>query len=161
MSSETFVIEVRPFDRGVIDVVQHLSGLFFDSALQSVAGVRMVDQLFSTERTFVSWVDQPIEKGERCLLLGYLNDVPVGIGAAFVTASTPKEPQAVIPFAFVEESARGIGVGGEILGKLIEWCEARTETLDVYALPGTRNWKSLLEAANFRTRLLVLTPRNG
>ena len=62
-----------------------------------------------------------------------------------------------IECCYVEEAARGVGVGTALTESVVAWCaEQGCRDIDALALPGDRHSKQRLEAAGFTARLLVL-----
>ena len=53
--------------------------------------------------------------------------------------------------------ARDVGVGEELIGEVLRWCEQRDCIgVDALALPGNRATKNFFETFGFTARLLVL-----
>jgi GNAT superfamily N-acetyltransferase len=101
-----------------------------------------------------------IARDDATVLLGLLDDQPVGIGAAHVDVLRDGERLAVIPMLWVDEQARSVSVGEALLNALVDW--ARTQgcaSVDAYALPGERVTKNFFEAAGFKARLLTVHHR--
>jgi GNAT superfamily N-acetyltransferase len=72
------------------------------------------------------------------------------------------QPRARIDCCYVEEDARGVGVGTALMEAAIAWSErAGYVELDALALPGDRATKQRLEAAGFTARLLTLSRQSG
>ena len=68
----------------------------------------------------------------------------------------------VIDDIFVEEGARGIGVGEGMINDIIAWCQdAGCIGIDAMALPGHRQTKNFFEDAGFSARQLVMHRRLG
>ena len=66
----------------------------------------------------------------------------------------------VVDDIFVEEGARGIGVGELMMGELVSWCRARgCFGIDVMALPGHRAAKNFFEESGFTARKIVMHHR--
>ncbi|MDA8062205.1 MAG: GNAT family N-acetyltransferase [Actinomycetota bacterium] len=58
---------------------------------------------------------------------------------------------------YVEEGARGVGIGEAMLGVVTAWAsEKGCSGVDGYALPGSRSAKAFFEDHGFVTRLLVM-----
>lgn len=57
---------------------------------------------------------------------------------------------------YVRVEARRSGVGPELMGAAMSWLHGKCDTVDALALPGDREWKSLLEKVGFKARLLTL-----
>jgi len=67
-----------------------------------------------------------------------------------------------IDCCYVDEAARGVGVGTALMEAAVAWCAASECTeVDALALPGDRSTKQRLEAAGFTARLLTLSRRLG
>jgi GNAT superfamily N-acetyltransferase len=84
--------------------------------------------------------------------VGEFHDVVVGLAVA-----TASGPSGWIECCYVEEGARGVGVGTALMESMVAWCtEQGCRDIDALALPGDRLTKQRLEAAGFSARLLVL-----
>ena len=57
---------------------------------------------------------------------------------------------------YVRVDARRLGAGPELMASALGWLDGRCEDIDAFALPGDRDWKSLLEKSGFKARLLTL-----
>jgi GNAT superfamily N-acetyltransferase len=67
-----------------------------------------------------------------------------------------------IDCCYVDEDARGVGVGTALMEAAVAWCEASgCVEIDALALPGDRATKQRLEATGFTARLLTLSRRLG
>jgi len=77
-------------------------------------------------------------------------------------AVTVHDARSRIECCYVEEGARGVGVGSALMHEAVAWSEARgCQEVDALALPGDRQTKQRLEAAGFTARLLTLSRRLG
>ena len=66
----------------------------------------------------------------------------------------------VVDDVFVEEQARGVGVGEAMMRELLPWFRDQGCTgVDSTALPGARETKNFFEASGFSARLLVMHHR--
>ncbi|MGO8864204.1 MAG: N-acetyltransferase family protein [Acidimicrobiales bacterium] len=84
--------------------------------------------------------------------VGEFDDAVVGLAVASASGSSGR-----IECCYVEEGARGVGVGTALMESMVAWCEERgCRDIDALALPGDRLTKQRLEAAGFSARLLVL-----
>jgi len=91
---------------------------------------------------------------DRTLLVGTFDGAVVGLAAAVVDRGSAL---GRIECCYVEPEARAVGVGASLTQALMDWFSANGCTeIDAIALPGDRSTKQLLEAAGFKTRLLVL-----
>ena len=92
----------------------------------------------------------------RCVVVGTVDDVTVGVGAAEVDVMGSARV-ATIGLLYVEPAARGGGVGELMLAELQAWSAAQGCTgVDVPVLPGDRATKSFLEGNGYVARLLTL-----
>jgi GNAT superfamily N-acetyltransferase len=97
-----------------------------------------------------------IKASESAIVLGLIDDVPVGISHATLQR-IGGNVVAGLDLIFVEPAARRIGVADTMLEVLLERCAAwGTNTVDALALPGDRATKALFEAHGFKARLLVM-----
>ena len=65
-----------------------------------------------------------------------------------------------IDCCYVEEEARGVGVGTALMEAALAWCAGQgCLDVDALALPGDRSTKQRLEAGGFTARLLTLNRR--
>jgi GNAT superfamily N-acetyltransferase len=98
-------------------------------------------------------------EGAATFYLGEFNHVVVGLAAA-TAAPRPGMPglSGRIECYYVDEGARGVGVGSALLSSLVQWCRTLgCQDVDALALPGDRASKQRLEAAGFTARLLTLS----
>ena len=93
------------------------------------------------------------------LLVGEFGGAVVGLLAVTASpAETGAPRRALIECCYVEEEARGVGVGTALTESVVAWCTAQgCRDIDALALPGDRPSKQRLEAAGFTARLLVLS----
>jgi GNAT superfamily N-acetyltransferase len=95
---------------------------------------------------------------EATLYIGEFHHAAVGLAAA--TTYTRKGAAATsgrIECCYVEEGARGVGVGSALMEAAVTWCRERDcRDIDALALPGDRSSKQRLEASGFVARLLTL-----
>ncbi len=74
----------------------------------------------------------------------------------------PTEPTGIIEAVYVTPCARGVGVGGAMLDRVVALFEQRGCTgVDVSCLPGDRYSKRLMENAGFKARLIVMHRPRG
>ncbi|MGP8059379.1 MAG: GNAT family N-acetyltransferase [Acidimicrobiales bacterium] len=92
----------------------------------------------------------------RVLLVGLYEGETVGVGTGHLVEGHSRHVGR-IDCCYVEPEARQVGVGGALIGGLLDWFGERGCTdVDSVALPGDRATKQLLETAGFKARLLVL-----
>jgi GNAT superfamily N-acetyltransferase len=115
-----------------------------------LAGGAMVDELLAR------W-SAPDSSG-AALYVGEFHEAVVGLAAATTfTRHGTTVRSGRIECCFVEEGARGVGVGSALMESMVAWCTERgCRDIDALALPGDRHSKQRLEAAGFTARLLVL-----
>jgi GNAT superfamily N-acetyltransferase len=98
------------------------------------------------------------DSGRATLHVGEFHDVVVGLAAATISVRPGSaELTGRIECCYVEEGARGVGVGTALMDAMVAWCtEKGCRDMDALALPGDRTSKQRLEAAGFTARLLIL-----
>jgi len=98
-----------------------------------------------------------LERDDAHLVVGCLDDAPVGFGAALVETLTTGARLGVVTDLFVEEPAREVGVGEAVLDALVQFCStAGCSSMDARALPGNRAAKNFFETHGFTARALVV-----
>jgi GNAT superfamily N-acetyltransferase len=98
------------------------------------------------------------EPSDAILYVGAFHHAVVGLAAAttFTRGGTTVR-SGRIECCYVEEAARGVGVGTALTESVLAWCTGQgCRDIDALALPGDRHSKQRLEAAGFTARLLVL-----
>jgi GNAT superfamily N-acetyltransferase len=92
------------------------------------------------------------------LYVGEFHHAVVGLAAAVTfTRHGSTVRSGRIECCYVEEGARGVGVGSALMESMVTWCTQRgCHDIDALALPGDRLSKQRLEASGFTARLLVL-----
>jgi GNAT superfamily N-acetyltransferase len=95
---------------------------------------------------------------DAILSVGEFHHAIVGLAAATTfTRRGATVRSGRVECCYVEEGARGVGVGTALMDSLVAWCtEQGCRDIDALALPGDRHSKQRLEAAGFTARLLVL-----
>jgi len=122
------------------------------SALAAATGVPMPPAPVDED-----WLAAWCAPGERAAFVGTVDEAVVGVGLAHVAAGDGAGTVGTIDCCYVEEGARGVGVGGALLEEMVSWCRAAGCTaVDAPALPGDRPTKQLLEAQGLSARLLIL-----
>jgi phosphinothricin acetyltransferase len=108
---------------------------------------------------------EPIEAGLEAVLgdpdgrlvAGTVDGVVVGYAVAHVEHLGNGSRLGVVDDIFVEEEARGVGVGEAMIDDLVAWCTERgCFGMDAMALPGHRLTKNFFEEAGFTARKLVM-----
>lgn len=97
--------------------------------------------------------------GDHRLVVGSIDEVPVGVAAGTLTGSA-RDRLGLVECCYVEPGARQVGLGTALMADLVAWFADRgCRGVDAWALPGDRATKQLLEAAGLSARLLVLHRR--
>lgn len=98
-----------------------------------------------------------LRDGEAMVLTGTIDDVVMGYCVARVEAVEGDRLLGVIDDIYVEEGARGVGLGEAMIDQVIEWCRSRgCIGIDATALPGHRVTKNFFEGAGFTARKLIM-----
>src|SRR3954469_23351288 len=94
------------------------------------------------------------------VVIGTIDDVPIGYAVVHVEVLHDGSRLGVIDDIFVEDEARGVGVGEAMMNDLIDWCVQREcGGMDAMALPGHRSTKNFFEESGFTARKLVMHHR--
>lgn len=95
---------------------------------------------------------------QRCLVLGLIDDVAVGVASLRADRDRPElEPIGVLELIYVEPRARSVGVAAAMLSLVVERCREWGMTgVDAPALPGNRSAKSFFETQGMQARLLIM-----
>jgi GNAT superfamily N-acetyltransferase len=107
-----------------------------------------------------------VGNADVALFVGEFHQAVVGVAAATTCTRVGDSGRTGrtgrIECCYVEEGARGVGVGSALMEALVTWCGERgCGDIDALALPGDRSSKQRLEAAGFTARLLTLNRRLG
>jgi GNAT superfamily N-acetyltransferase len=93
------------------------------------------------------------DRDRRSLLVGEFEGAVVGVAAGRL--DDPSRGRVL--WCYVEEGARGVGVGTALVADLARWfTEAGCTEMEAVALPGDRSTKQLYEASGLKARLLVM-----
>lgn len=88
---------------------------------------------------------------------GTIDDSVVGYAVAAIEEVRHGVRLARIEALFVEQGARGVGVGAAMIAAILEWSVTKECTgVDAWALPGDRNTKNFFEGSGFSARLLTM-----
>lgn len=96
------------------------------------------------------------------LLTGTLDGVVVGYSVCRVETLDNGSRLGIIDDIFVEQQARGVGVGDALMAQILDWLGRQNCVgVDAMALPGDRLTKNFFEANGFTARKLVMHHRMG
>lgn len=150
----------RPAQRDDMSACAVLLTKALDAARSARGGPALVGHATS-EMILARWADAG--PAHATVYVGEYDHVVVGLAAATVmTRAQAKDDERSgrIECCYVEEGARGVGVGSALMESLVAWCGAQgCQDVDALALPGDRHSKQRFEAAGFTARLLVLNRR--
>jgi GNAT superfamily N-acetyltransferase len=91
------------------------------------------------------------------VLVGTIDDVIVGYAAVRIEDLRDGTRLGVVDDIYVEEEARGVGLGESMMNDLIAWCvDQGCFGMDAMALPGHRSTKNFFEESGFTARQLVM-----
>ena len=91
------------------------------------------------------------------LVAGTIDEVVVGYAAVRIEDLRDGSRLGVVDDIFVEEEARGIGLGEAMMADLVAWCVSQgCFGMDAMALPGHRQTKNFFEESGFTARKLVM-----
>jgi GNAT superfamily N-acetyltransferase len=101
-------------------------------------------------------LDRILSDPQRQVVVGVIDEVVVGI--AIARAEPVGEVKlGVFEACYVDDGARGIGIGRAMLGALVSWLSQKgCRAVDAQALPGNREMKSFFEASGFKARLITM-----
>jgi GNAT superfamily N-acetyltransferase len=101
-----------------------------------------------------------LERDDTLVVVGTIDDVVLGFGAALIEPLRSGDALGVVTDLFVEEAAREVGIGEEIMDDLIAFCVGRhCIGIDGMALPGHRATKNFFEEHHFTARMLTMHHR--
>jgi ribosomal protein S18 acetylase RimI-like enzyme len=103
-----------------------------------------------------------LDRDDTCVVVGTIDDYVVGFGVVTVERLRDGTLLGRITELFVEEGARGVGVGEAIAVELIAFCDAHDCVgIDALALPGHRAAKNFFERSGFTARAIVMHRPHG
>lgn len=101
-----------------------------------------------------------LDRADARLIVGTIDDVIVGFGAAQIERLRDGTVLGVVTDLFVEPPARAIGVGETINDDLIDFCRGhQCIGIDAWALPGHRATKNFFEESGFTARAIIMHHR--
>jgi GNAT superfamily N-acetyltransferase len=125
---------------------QRGGALLVESVLDDPAGAGVGDRL-----------EVALRREDAQVLVGMLDEVVVAFAVTTVEQDRHGVRRGRLGACFVEEGARGVGVGRLLLDRSLAWLgEQGCVGVDGAALPGDRTAKTFYEGAGFRARLLTM-----
>ena len=101
-----------------------------------------------------------VARDDALVVVGTIDDAIIGYGAVLVEPLRSGARLGVVTDLFVEEEARSVGVGEEMVNDLIAHCRIHECIgIDSRALPGHRATKNFFETHGFTARALVMHRR--
>ena len=98
-----------------------------------------------------------LDDPDQAVWVGAIDGTPMGYAAVAVEPLQSGDLLGRITDLYVTAGARDVGVGEELIGEVLQWCEQRgCVGIDSLALPGNRATKNFFETFGFTARLLVL-----
>jgi GNAT superfamily N-acetyltransferase len=124
--------------------------------MEGVRGGALLRDGATSEQLLTRWLQA--NPDEATLYVGEFHHVVVGLAAAVTFTRRHRAVRSGrIECCYVEDEARGVGVGTALMESMVAWCaDHGCRDIDALALPGDRHSKQRLEAAGFTARLLVL-----
>lgn len=150
-------VEARPATSADLEELIRMYGLLAEEQRALRYMWPLADGLaFPLEETFARILDDD----SAVLVIGSIDGVPFGFGHATVDELLPQAEGLIVGTVrhiFVEEEARGVGIGETMIGHLLEALHDRGVTaFDARVSPGHRNAKNFFEANGFSARLIVM-----
>jgi len=94
---------------------------------------------------------------ERRVLAGTIDQVIVGYAVVRLEVLGDGSLLGVVDDIFVEDEARGIGLGEAMMADMVNWCQGwGCFGMDAMALPGHRLTKNFFEESGFTARKIVM-----
>jgi GNAT superfamily N-acetyltransferase len=98
-----------------------------------------------------------LRAGNTRVLAGTIDGVVIGYAVAHLEVLGEGSTLGVVDDIFVEEGARGVGVGEAMMADLLAWCTGQgCVGMDAMALPGHRSAKNFFEQNGFTARKIVM-----
>ena len=92
------------------------------------------------------WLTDVLAGGDGGAVLGEFAGVPFGLAVVRTEALPDGSRLGVVDAIYVEEPARGVGVGEAMMELVLQWCSAQgCRGVDSTVLPGNREGKNFFE----------------
>jgi GNAT superfamily N-acetyltransferase len=116
--------------------------------------------IWAAQRAGISSLDRlrnALRDDAHLVLAGTIDGTTVGYAVTRIEQLHDGRQIGVLDDIFVEEGARGIGVGEALVNAALQWCrEKGCVAADAAALPGHRVTKNFFEESGFTARLLIM-----
>lgn len=128
--------------------------------MRTKRGGDILDRLDTARDDPRSSVERILETEENVVVLGTIDDVPVGFGFMKVIEVADGAVHAFLRTLYVDPSGRSVGVGEAMLGLLIaEAIERKAVGIEALALPGDRATKNFFETHGMTARAITVHRR--
>ncbi len=98
-----------------------------------------------------------LDDEDSLVVAGTIDGTVVGYGVVRLDRLGDGRVIGRIEDLFVEDDARGVGVGESLMNEILDWCKHRgCAGVDAMALPGHRLTKNFFEESGFAARLLIM-----
>lgn len=125
--------------------------------LAPMKGGRVWSAREARQRPYADSIGADLADPHARVVVGTIDGTVMGYGVARVEVLADGSRLGVIDDLFVEEGARGVGVGEAMIDDLVAWCLAQGVIgIDAMALPGHRATKNFFEGSGFTARQLVM-----
>jgi ribosomal protein S18 acetylase RimI-like enzyme len=107
-----------------------------------------------------SGIERRLEDSAGTVVVGCIDDTPVGFGTMTVRNAADGRPHAVVDALYVDPGARSVGVGEAMMGLLMASAAAAGAVgIEATALPGDRATKNFFETHGLVARALTVHRR--
>ena len=125
--------------------------------MRTKRGGDVLDRLDTARDDPKSSMERIFEAKENVVVLGTIDDVPVGFGFMKVTEVADGAGHAFLEILYVDPSGRSVGGGEAMLGLLIQEAIKRGAVgIEAVALPGDRATKNFFETHGMTARAITV-----
>ncbi|MBC8364468.1 MAG: GNAT family N-acetyltransferase [Actinobacteria bacterium] len=102
-------------------------------------------------------IDRVLDRPGGVVVVGCIDDTPVGFGTMLVDAAADARPHAVVEQIYVDPGGRAVGVGEAMINLLIVEATALGAIgIESVALPGDRATKNFFESQGMVARAIIV-----
>jgi len=146
----------RPATAGDLEDIANLAAVLVEESADAKGG-RIWSSREARPAPHLDSYQALLDRADARLVVGTIDDVVVGFGAAEVEELRTGDRLGVISDLYVEPRARAIGVGEAIIDALVAFCrDQNCVGIDALALPGARETKNFFEGHGFSARALIM-----